>query len=130
MVLVDRGLLAHIDLAHLQEPAAPAQHAQARVDELRGEGVQDDIEAPAGRVPVGRAYAGRAPAGRAPAEVLDEAQVTGGREMGVVRTQFPERRPLRLAGGAVDLGAVELRRRAHVAVEVGQATGEGGALAD
>ncbi len=45
--LGDHLRVADVGLAHLHEPAAARQQAQRRVHELPGEGVQDDVDAPA-----------------------------------------------------------------------------------
>ncbi|CUI98880.1 Uncharacterised protein [Achromobacter ruhlandii] len=95
MVGLDPGLVAQVDLAHLQEAPARLEHGEAGVDELARQRVEHDVEATARR----RFREG-----------LREIQAARGADVVIGQPQLAQRRPLRLAGGAVDLGAMQQRQ--------------------
>ncbi|CAB3635992.1 hypothetical protein LMG26696_01645 [Achromobacter pulmonis] len=95
MVGLDPGRVAQVDLAHLQKASARLEHGEAGVDELARQGVEHNVEA-AARRRLG--------------EGLDEVQAARGADVVIGQPQLAQRRPLRFAGGAVDLGAVQPRQ--------------------
>ena len=83
--------VADVRLAHLQEAAAPRQEGERCVDELAGEGVQDDVDS---LIAVGDLQ-----------ELLLEVEVARGGDVVWSRPIAFEDLPLGGAGGGEDLGA-------------------------
>ena len=82
--------IADVGLAHLEEAAAARQEVERGVDELAGEGVEDDVHSLA--------------AGRGE-ELLLEVEVARGGDVILVEAEPAQRLPLAGAGGGEDLGA-------------------------
>ncbi|GAA3117463.1 hypothetical protein GCM10020254_75370 [Streptomyces goshikiensis] len=89
MAATSRGV-ADVGLAHLDEASAARQEAQRGVDELAGEGVEDDVDA----VSVGGG-----------AEGVLEVEGAGGGDLVVGQAESAQGVPLGGAGGGVDVGA-------------------------
>ncbi len=80
----DRGRLADVGLAHLDEAAAGFEQAQRRVGEVAGEGVEYDVDG---------------------GEAVLEFQGAGGGEVVFGDAEFAKDVPLVRAGGGIDVGA-------------------------